>query len=328
MSLERTALSEAVARHGAVARVVIAAHAGSAPRETGAAMLVWADTDQNGGQSGTIGGGALEFEAARRARALLSGPSFARQILTQPLGPALGQCCGGAVTLLIERYTAEELVRIPETGVFARPVTAGPPPEDGQPPLSTRRARQAARIGQSEALLADGWFSEDLSATLTPLWIYGAGHVGRALVATLEGLPFAITWVDDARDRFPDEIPDRVTRLVASNPADAPRHAPADARHLVLTYSHRIDLDLCDAILRRDFISLGLIGSATKKARFLRRLADLGHRPETLARLDCPIGDRGLGKHPQAIAVGVVHRLLKDRATRAADARPTSGAVA
>ena len=71
--LDRAALDQAVERHGSVVRVVICAHQGSSPRGAGAAMLVWSDLSDRGGQSGSIGGGALEFEAARRARAILSG---------------------------------------------------------------------------------------------------------------------------------------------------------------------------------------------------------------------------------------------------------------
>ena len=103
-------------------------------------------------------------------------------------------------------------------------------------------------------------------------------------------------------------VPETVSR-------DLPRaaaHAPADARHYVLTYSHALDLEICHAILSRPFAQLGLIGSATKKARFLNRLRDLGHPPDRLARLDCPIGDPALGKQPQAIAVSVIHALLSD----------------
>ena len=105
-----SALSSALAAHGRVARVVIAAHDGSSPREVGAAMLVW---DQ--GQSGTIGGGALEFAAAAKARALLAGGG--RSVERVALGPSIGQCCGGAVTLWTEVY---EAVPEPVAGVVAR----------------------------------------------------------------------------------------------------------------------------------------------------------------------------------------------------------------
>jgi len=141
--------------------------------------------------------------------------------------------------------------------------------------------------------------------------IYGAGHVGRALVNVMAPLPeFAITWVDTAADRFPAVIPDDVTELVAADPVRAVAHVPDAAAHLVLTYSHEIDLALCHAILSRPFTSAGLIGSATKWARFRRRLLALGHDPAQIARIACPIGDPSLGKHPQAIALGVATAMI------------------
>ncbi len=305
MSLDRPALAKAVAAHGVVARIVVAGHAGSTPRETGTAMFVWTD-----GQQGTIGGGALEYDAAAQARRLLADETpFARNLLIQPLGPALGQCCGGSVTLLIERITRTELATIPETGAYARPTTSG----QSEPPLSITRALRDARGGQPVTpTLTDGWFIEPTTETPIPVWIWGAGHVGRALVTTLEGLPVHVTWIDDTRARFPQTIPAHADMLVATDLPRVTAHAPAEARHYVLTYSHTLDLELCHAILSRPFAHLGLIDSATKKARFLNRLRDLGHPPERLARLDCPIGDPALGKQPQAIAVSVVHALLRD----------------
>ncbi len=87
--------------------------------------------------------------------------------------------------------------------------------------------------------------------------------------------------------------------------------APSHAEHLILTYSHALDLELCHRILSRSFGALGLIGSATKRARVRNRLAALGHGPEQIERMQCPIGDPGLGKHPQAIALGVAAEFLK-----------------
>ena len=85
-----------------MARVVVAAIRGSTPREVGTAMLVWPD-----GQDGTIGGGTLEWEATAHARAALA--SGADRLDQMPLGPALGQCCGGAVTLLTEIWDTDRL---------------------------------------------------------------------------------------------------------------------------------------------------------------------------------------------------------------------------
>ncbi|MGC9369853.1 MAG: xanthine dehydrogenase accessory protein XdhC [Paracoccaceae bacterium] len=297
MSFDAAALGRALAGHRRVARVVVAGVEGSAPREVGAAMLVSED-----GQDGTIGGGTLEYEAARAARAMLAeGP--ARRLERHALGPALGQCCGGAVRLLTELFEA-----VPAEAVFARPV-AGP----AEPPLAVRRLlAQARSTGQApRPQLLQGWMIEPVSTPARPLWIYGAGHVGRALVGTLAPLPdFAITWVDTDAERFPATIPEGVTQLVAGNPVELVRHAPREAEHLVLTYSHALDLELCHRLLSHGFLSAGLIGSATKWARFRKRLRQLGHSDAQISRIRCPIGDPTLGKHPQAIAVGVAAALL------------------
>ena len=312
MGFDLAELRAAVARHGRVARVVIAAVRGSSPREVGAAMLVWAG-ERDGGQSGTIGGGALEHQAAQAARAMLAaytGPRLTRHAL----GPDLGQCCGGSVQLLAEVYDQTALDGLAGAAVIARPAPPG-----GAMPLAVQRLIAQAR-GQGQrpvAQLVQGWMVEPVAQPSLPLWVWGAGHVGRALVQTLAALPdLAITWVDTGPERFPAEIPAQVTALPAADPARLVPHAPADAHHLILTYSHALDLALCHAVLTHGFASAGLIGSATKWARFRARLAALGHPPAQIARIRCPIGEPGLGKHPQAIAIGVAASLLSDITAR------------
>ncbi len=305
MSFDLGNLRAAVKRHGQVARVVVAAVEGSAPREPGAAMLVWL-----GGQSGTIGGGALEFEAAAEALdALAAGHD---RVARRPLGPALGQCCGGAVVLVTEVWNAERAAALDGAAILRR--VAG----DAEAPLALRRMATGARNAGVEVATTfqAGWLLEPVSCADRQIWVWGAGHVGRALVGVLAPLPeVAITWADTAPSRFPDDIPDGVERLIAEHPTDLVRYAPAEAEHLVLTYSHALDLEICHRLLGHGFRGAGLIGSATKWARFRSRLAALGHAPEQIARIRCPIGDPALGKHPQAIAVGVAAALLAARAT-------------
>ncbi|WP_071672449.1 xanthine dehydrogenase accessory protein XdhC [Nioella nitratireducens] len=312
MSLDRDSLADAILAHGRVARVVVVATAGSVPRSAGTAMLVWKT-----GQSGTIGGGALEFQAVARARAALAGGDRFDKV---PLGPGLGQCCGGAVQLLTEVWDADRLSQV--TGeAIARPLPGTP----GEMPLKLAAAMKAARAGHQPVTprLVQGWVVEPVRSATTPLWVWGGGHVGRAIVATLAPLPdLRITWIDSAPDRFPNDIPERVVALPAPDMAAAMRLAPADARHLILTYSHEIDLALCHAALAHGFKDCGLIGSATKWARFRTRLRQLGHGDAQISRIACPIGDTSLGKHPQAIAVGVAAGLLKDAAGKASHQEP------
>ncbi|ARO13638.1 xanthine dehydrogenase accessory factor [Ketogulonicigenium robustum] len=293
MSLDLPALTRAVQRHARLVRVLVLRHAGSVPRETGTSMLV-SENDLDG----TIGGGRLEEEAITAARALLAegGPAA---LQTYPLGPRLGQCCGGSVTLLYEVFTAANL---PSALPYARPIDPAAPPPPHLTPLPDGNPR-----------IEGGWIIEGPPPLARPLWLFGAGHVGRAIVSILAPLnDRQITWVDTAPDRFPP-VEGNVTPLVAADPALVVRYAPSDADHLIMTYSHDFDFALCHALLQHGFHSAGLIGSDTKWVRFQRRLAALGHSDAQIQRITCPIGDPALGKRPQAIAIGVIYALLKGK---------------
>lgn len=299
MSFDVAALGRLIAAHGPVVRVVIAEVQGSSPRGPGTAMVVWAD-----GQEGTIGGGALEWEAAARARALLA-EGRERAVERMPLGPSLGQCCGGAVLLLMERW--ERVQGLGE--VIARPLRGA-----GEMPLAVKRMIATARAQGRLPVpgVVAGWMVEPVARPARALWVWGAGHVGRAVVQVMAPLPeFAITWVDTDAARFPERVPEGVAARIAPDPGDLVAEAPAGADHLILTYSHALDLDLCHRLLGHGFRSAGLIGSATKWARFRSRLAALGHADGQIDRIACPIGDPALGKHPQAIALGVAAALLR-----------------
>lgn len=309
MSFDLAALEQATARHGAVVRVVVVETAGLAPREAGAAMLVWA-----GGQSGTIGGGRLEFEAVAAARVMLGDPaSRTASLRRMALGPALGQCCGGSVTLASERFAQADLVRLRAqlpSGCLVRPVAAGAP----DMPLAVRRRLADIRNGSRTAGMAllDGWLIEPFARAGQALWVHGAGHVGRAVVAIMAPLAgWTITWCDTGAERFPADIPAGVMPLPGDIAARIATLAPPDAHHLILTYSHALDLELCHVLLSHGFASAGLIGSATKWSRFRQRLRQLGHADAAIARIRCPIGDLALGKEPQAIAIGVAALLLR-----------------
>lgn len=309
MRLNLSELRDTIATHGPLTRVLIADHKGSTPREAGTSMLVWAD-----GQSGTIGGGALEQQVTDFARTITKPTA-----LNIPLGPALGQCCGGNVTIVLEPFTLETLP--PDTGPYIRKISG----KDEQPLAFKRLLKSLRNSGQTPNLIwLGGWLLEPLTEPKTPLWLYGAGHVGRAIVETFDGLPFDITWVDTSADRFPDFIPPHADYLIAQNPANAVKHAPSAAHHVVLTYSHALDLDLCHAILSRPHKTLGLIGSATKRARFSSKLADLGHASAQISRIICPIGQRDLGKTPKAIAIGLAAELLKTSAQTSANQKATA----
>jgi xanthine dehydrogenase accessory factor len=227
--------------------VTVVAVKGSTPREAGAKMVVSAD-----GLAGTIGGGNLEHQCEAAARNLLASGVNGPSTRDFPLGPALGQCCGGHVTVLFEVL---------------------------RPP--------ALHIG-----------------------LFGAGHVGKALVKVLADLPCRISWIDPRPEALPANLPANVVPVRIAHPAQAVAALPPGTVVLVMTHDHALDFDIVVAALgRSDLPAVGLIGSATKRARFVSRLVRLGLDVE---KLICPIGLPGIeGKEPAIVAISVAAQILQ-----------------
>ena len=285
-----------IGREGAVVRASLVDVRGSAPREAGAMMLI---TETAIWQ--TIGGGTLEFEIMARARDLIAAPDAAwrRQVITAALGPDMGQCCGGQVRVLLERFGAAEmamLAALESCRALAHPLSGDDPVTD------------AGDAGPGRIKGRDGdLFIAPVALPGRPLFLYGAGHIGRALAPHLAALQFDLHWVDIAEDRFPAAIPAGARRVIAADPTVIAGHAPADAFHLVITHNHALDEAICHRILCGDgFARLGLIGSATKAARFRSRLGKAGVDAAALDRLVCPVGlPQITGKHPARVALSI-----------------------
>ena len=316
---------DTIERDGRVAVVTVAATKGSAPREAGARMIVQPD----GGFTGTIGGGTLEWRAIAMAQAQMARHEGGHAALKRfVLGPDMGQCCGGQVELLFEvlgteaRAQAEEFAVAEEAGGLLTRGRIGP---DG--------VRRVA-IGKNgpPAGAAELWgdeLTEAFGDERRRLFLFGAGHVGRALVLALAPLPFDVHWIDPRPDAFPAYVPQNVTVVQADDPVAVLKEAPVGAFVLVMSHSHQLDLALVDAALADDrFPYVGLIGSKSKRARFERRLADAGVSRERIAAMVCPIGIPGVkSKLPAAIAAATATQMLiRDEALRHA-ALP-AGAIA
>lgn len=160
-----------------------------------------------------------------------------------------------------------------------------------------------------------------LAPRLTPVALFGGGHVGRALVQALAPLPFAVHWVDSRDEVFPSDVPAKV-HTEHSDPVQAAVADLVPGVHvLIMSFSHAEDLDIVAACLRRqrergDLRFIGLIGSRTKWASFRRRLAERGFTETELAQITCPIGLPGIvDKAPEVIAASVVAQLLLLRET-------------
>jgi xanthine dehydrogenase accessory factor len=145
--------------------------------------------------------------------------------------------------------------------------------------------------------------------------------VGRALVKALEPLPFRVRWIDERPDAFPPAAPDNAEIVVSALPEAELHNAPDNALVVVMTHSHGLDLALVAAALKDPrFPYVGLIGSSSKRAQFVRRLiSEFGIPKAEIARLVCPIGVHGIaGKEPAVIAAATAAELLQRRAKLAA----------
>ena len=300
--------------HGSAALVTLAQAHGSSPREVGARMVV----APNGAFTGTIGGGALEWGALAEAQALLArrdGPVVTK--LDRALGPDLGQCCGGRVLLIIERFGAgdrEAVAHLAEAERSGPLVTTGIVGADGR--MSRCVAAGTERSpGPAYDVQPDGSVIERFGEEPSAFYLFGAGHVGRALVAALAPLPFAVTWMDARPGAIPGIFPPSVTAIRDGDPVELLARAPDRAFVAVMTHSHALDLDLIIAALQaKRFGYIGLIGSATKRARFTSAMQKMGMAADIVDQLVCPIGLTAIkDKAPAAIAASVAAQVLMVR---------------
>jgi xanthine dehydrogenase accessory factor len=301
-------IRETIERHGKAGLLSIVGAAGSVPRETGARIVLQPD----GGFYGTIGGGRLEYEAIAAARVALSAGRGAAVFRDWPLGPNLGQCCGGAVKTLTEIFDATDLAalrRLEEAEKAGAFVADSRLDDDGR--IARRIARGAAKHAEVTPFDTKR-FQEHFGEVTTPMLLFGAGHVGRAVVLALAPLPFSVRWIDSRADQFPQYVPQNVVTVCTDAVARELAEAPRDAMIVVMTHSHPLDFDITLAALRRrSFDFVGLIGSETKRARFASFARQMGLPEGDLDRLICPIGITEIkGKEPAVIATALAAQLL------------------
>lgn len=289
------------------ALVSVIASEGSAPRGVGTRMLVMANDMQ-----GTIGGGQLEYRAVEQARAILAHSPGTWRVQDYPLGPLLGQCCGGRVRLLVEHLDSAALgwldeargemllmTRLDEGGVTRSVDEWG-----------LRDPLPAALSARGDLPCAGFVWHEVIGHKRRPVMLFGAGHVGQSIARHAAGLPLRLAWFD-TRPEFGDIA--GVTIVDEQNIEQCIADAPPDAAIVILTHDHGLDYRLTLAALQCVPLPfIGLIGSETKRARFLSRLERDGLDAVARARLTCPIGVTGVrGKEPDVIAISTLAQLLQ-----------------
>lgn len=327
---------DGIVRKQACVLVTLCQLSGSAPRESGSRMVV-----TRNGITGSIGGGNLEFTASANARELLAGQSAGHQEQeVYGLGPALNQCCGGAVTLLYEVYGPgapdwlDALLRAQESGepvVLAscvdgaasckQVITTGMAAEDSMPARVANAAQDLLQMrqgsGTKEYIITvesrgQKWWLDPPVDDLRHIMLFGAGHVGQAVARTLSPLPFRVTWIDSRVGLFPPGMSAAFETIHSDDPAAEVARAEAGSIFVVMTHSHQLDEEICLQVLQRgDFTWLGLIGSDTKRRRFVHRLGQRGIEAIQLEKLVCPIGLSGIrGKQPATIALSLAAQLM------------------
>lgn len=279
---------------GRVALVEVAATKGSTPREAGAFMLVSASAI-----FGTIGGGQLEYMAIDKARQMLGGGARPRSpanearievdevcaTLDVPLGPEIGQCCGGRV---------EVSIRLVDGTI-------------------------------EEKLIAD---AESEEAHLPHVYLFGGGHVGQALAASLALLPIHVVVVE-TRSESLEDMPETVETRLTPMPEAVVREAPAGSAFAILTHDHALDfLIVAEALKRGDTAYVGMIGSKTKKATFRSWFLKSAEGNEAqFDRLVSPIGGNTVkDKRPPVIAALAAAEIMTALVSHAVGALGPAGA--
>ncbi|MGV6815939.1 MAG: xanthine dehydrogenase accessory protein XdhC [Thiotrichales bacterium] len=292
--------------------ITLAEIKGSAPQQSGAKLIV--DLEE---ESGTIGGGKLEWLMMKKARDLLENTTGDQlKVESFSLGKRLGQCCGGVVTLVVQRLSLLGLNR----------VLVDPPVKQQDFLMTCLNGASCSIRWLSQKTLIDmgvepqspaqliylddqQWLLEDLRDLRSPVLVFGAGHVGQALMSVLVNLPFAPRWID----------PRPEYQSIARHDVSVERHvdsaihsAPSGAIFVVMTYDHELDFHIVREVLARGgFAWLGVIGSKTKSRRFRHQLRAAGFTQQQIDAVICPIGLPGIdGKEPAVIASSVSAQLL------------------
>ena len=305
--------------------VTVAGVRGSSPREVGARMIVTPTETL-----GTIGGGQLEYRCTRIACGMLTDGT-AVKLMKFPLGSSMGQCCGGVVDILFEPVRSgtpgwlqhlreldeqhEPFVLCTHLGespyksvITQRGVLGSEQHTPGEIVTYARRLLAAVLVPHGHRQ----WLFEPMVRSDFNVAVFGAGHVGTAVVRSLYGLDCNIRWIDSRRNAFRTTLPG-VRTVRSSNPPVEAASMPSQSFFLVMTHSHPLDFEITDHILRRgDAAYCGLIGSRSKRRRFEHRFRQQGMSREAMNSLVCPIGVAGItGKKPAEIAVAVAAEVLR-----------------
>ena len=310
---------------------------GSAPRTSGARMLVLSD----GSIRGSVGGGPVEGASLARARKMLErGESHVLLPfdLNSHTAAQAGMVCGGAVKVLLQRVTPERrgffeklkglhdarqrpaLVTV--MGAERAPAMAlwseatgleGAELPEG---MAAELARKAAKTRQNFSLEGDGLrvFAEPLVAP-TVLHLVGAGHVALATAKVAAFAGFEVVVMDDrAEFASAERYPEAREVRVLENFDQCLKDLGPDDYVVIVTRGHLHDRDVLAQALRTEAGYVGMIGSRSKRDAVYRSLLENGYTQADIDRVFCPIGLTIGADTPEEIAVSIVGEMIGVRA--------------
>ncbi|AXI03485.1 xanthine dehydrogenase accessory protein XdhC [Aquirhabdus parva] len=314
--------------------VTVARVEGSTPREAGASMLIGVDETGQTLQVDTIGGGHLEWQATDIAQKMLAGSEPIHPIHFERfnLSARLGQCCGGVVWLIFEKIAPDHsqswqaFIKALEQGACLLRTLRHDQSHSTWTTQSTGKNRvqldhstaKKSTVGKSQTPETLWQFEQEILGSPFTVYLFGAGHVGRAVVEALRPLDAKIRWIDSRDHGFPEHQEAHIDYVSSDEPEDEIARAPANSYFLIMTHNHALDFRLCLALFKRnDFAYFGLIGSESKRAVFEHRLHARGVDTLRFQEMTCPIGIQGIySKEPALIAVSVVAQMLQVHTTR------------
>jgi xanthine dehydrogenase accessory factor len=313
---------------------------GSAPRKGGAQMVIRGD----GSFVGSIGGGRLEGDCIKEARAIMSGGN-AKVLDFHLTGTEVAETemiCGGDVEVFLEPLTPgladlyAQLLEVQKRGneaVLATVINEGPIQEGmGQKGLISAEGQTIGPLAPDpKALQAAQEVIKEKKVRLIPyqegrlylepvfsepvLYLFGAGHISRYIAPVASMAGFQVIVIDDRaefahRDHFPqaDEIwVEEFERIGA-------RIEPDEQTYMVIvTRGHMHDYTVLKQVLPMESRYIGMIGSSRKRAIIYTKLMEEGHTQEELARVHAPIGLTINAETPEEIAVSIVAELIQVR---------------
>ena len=332
--LFETLLRELEAGRGAVLCSILAS-SGSTPRGAGAKMLVLAD----GSSLGTVGGGAVELHAARLAQqALRDRTSAVQGFILRPNDVAdIGMICGGNVTVYLQYFDPDDrearalirdilsLLQSGRTNAWlvlqlsgSTLVSMGVYDEtNGLTHTDCLTKEELLPLLKSRAVLQKGdpaYYVEPLVRT-GRVYVFGGGHVGKALVPVLAGVGFRVT-VFENRPAFavPEAFPAAEHVILGDyrNIGEHVRLKPEDYV-VIMTPGHQADYEVLEQALRVPTAYVGCIGSRHKVAATRARLLDAGLTEADVDRMHSPIGLEIGAETPEEIAVSIAAEMIQVR---------------